>query len=146
MKIASLFLTVLLAIPSLGDEGWFGETDHGHEIWFSVARDRKLDDVVAGLKTEFPEVKFRTETPKLGFFAFGSSDRLGEIAQKLGQHLPKVTAYLPVRKGLDPENVLGTLKTRFPNVRIELAPPEKLVWLEGSPGAIDEVRELLSEG
>ena len=107
--------------------------------------------VVDFLKVEYPRVEFTPHPTMNGFYARGSKDELLQIKRELSSldRVPEPPAppqreYLPVKYAAISE-VRGLLSSMVPDVKYDLDTERNLLIVEGSPGAIDQVRELLSE-
>jgi type II secretory pathway component GspD/PulD (secretin) len=107
--------------------------------------------VVDFLKGEYPRVKFTPHPTMNGFFANGSKEDLLQIKRELANldrvpppPAPPLREFLPVKYG-DISEVRGLLGTMVPDVSYNVDVRQNLLIVEGSPGAIDQVRELLAE-
>ena len=107
--------------------------------------------VVYFLKNEYPRVKFTPHPTMNGFFANGSKEDLLQIKRELANldrvpppPAPPLREFLPV-KYADISEVRGLLGTMVPDVSYNVDVRQNLLIVEGSPGAIDQVRELLAE-
>lgn len=107
--------------------------------------------VVDFLKNEYPRVKFTPHPTMNGFFANGSKEDLLQIKRELANldrvpppPAPPLREFLPVKYG-DISEVRGLLGTMVPDVSYNVDVRQNLLIVEGSPGAIDQVRELLAE-
>lgn len=107
--------------------------------------------VVDFLKDEYPKVKFTAHPTMNGFYANGSKDDLLQIKRELANldrvpepPAPPLREFLPVNYGAIDE-VRGLLSTLVPDAQYNVDTRRNLLIVEGSPGAIDQVRELLAE-
>lgn len=107
--------------------------------------------VVDFLKAEYPRVKFTPHPTMNGFFANGSKEDLLQIKRELSNldrvpppPAPPLREFLPVKYG-DISEVRGLLGTMVPDVSYNVDVRQNMLIVEGSPGAIDQVRELLAE-
>jgi type IV pilus secretin PilQ/predicted competence protein len=107
--------------------------------------------VVDFLKGQYPRVKFTAHPTMNGFFANGSKEDLLQIKRELANldrvpppPAPPLREFLPVKYG-DISEVRGLLGTMVPDVSYNVDVRQNLLIVEGSPGAIDQVRELLAE-
>ena len=103
------------------------------------------------LKDEYPRVRFTPHPTMNGFFATGSKEDLLQIKRELANldrvpppPAPPLREFLPVKYG-DISEVRGLLGTMVPDVSYNVDVRQNLLIVEGSPGAIDQVRELLAE-
>lgn len=107
--------------------------------------------VVEFLKGEYERVKFTPHPTMNGFYATGSKDDLIQIKRELGNldrvpepPPPPLREFLPV-KYADISELRGLLGTLVPDVQYNVDTRQNLLICEGSPGAVDQVRELLAE-
>jgi type II secretory pathway component GspD/PulD (secretin) len=107
--------------------------------------------VVDFLKEEYPRVKFTPHPTMNGFYANGSKEDLLQIKRELANldrvpepPPPPLREFLPVKYG-DISEIRGLLGTLVPDVQYNVDVRQSLLIVEGSPGAIDQVRELLAE-
>jgi len=107
--------------------------------------------VVDFLKVEYARVQFTPHPTMNGFYANGSKDDLLQIKRELANldrvpepPPPPLREFLPVKYG-DISEVRGLLGTLVPDVQYNVDVRQSLLIVEGSPGAIDQVRELLAE-
>lgn len=107
--------------------------------------------VVDFLKGEYPRVKFTPHPTMNGFYALGSKEDLLQIKRELSNldrvpqpPPPPTREFIPV-KYADITEVRGLLGTMVPDVQYNVDARQNLLIVEGSPGAIDQVRELLAE-
>ena len=107
--------------------------------------------VVDFLKDEYPKVKFTPHPTMNGFYANGSKDDLLQIKRELSNldrvpepPAPPLREFLPVSYGAIDE-VRGLLSTLVPDAQYNVDTRRNLLIVEGSPGAIEQVRELLAE-
>ena len=107
--------------------------------------------VVEFLKGEYDRVKFTPHPTMNGFYATGSKDDLLQIKRELGNldrvpqpPPPPLREFLPVKYG-ELGELRALLGTLVPDVQYNVDTRQNLLIVEGSPGAIDQVRELLAE-
>lgn len=107
--------------------------------------------VVEFLKGEYERVKFTPHPTMNGFYATGSKDDLLQIKRELGNldrvpepPPPPLREFLPVKYG-ELGELRALLGTLVPDVQYNVDTRQNLLIVEGSPGAIDQVRELLAE-
>lgn len=103
------------------------------------------------LKNEYSRVKFTPHPTMNGFFANGSKEDLLQIKRELPNldripepPAPPLREFLPVRYA-ELEEVRGLLQTMVPDVTFNADARQQMLIAEGSPAAIDQVRELLAE-
>lgn len=107
--------------------------------------------VVDFLRGEYDRVRFAPHPTMNGFFAWGSKADLLQIKREMANldrvpppPRPPMRAYLPV-KYADISEVRGLLGVMVPGAAYNVDKRQNLLVVEGSPGAIDQVRELLAE-
>lgn len=107
--------------------------------------------VVDFLKAEYPRVKFTPHPTMNGFYAQGSKEDLLQIKRELANldrvpepPPPPTREFIPV-KYADITEVRGLLGTLVPDVQYNVDARQNMLIVEGSPGAIDQVREMLAE-
>lgn len=107
--------------------------------------------VVDFLKDEYGRVKFTPHPTMNGFYANGSKEDLLQIKRELANldrvpepPPPPLREFLPVKYG-ELTEIRGLLGTLVPDVQYNVDVRQNLLIVEGSPGAIDQVRELLAE-
>lgn len=107
--------------------------------------------VVDFLKNEYPRVKFTPHPTMNGFYALGSREDLLQIKRELSNldrvpepPAPPVREFLPVKYG-ELSEVRGLLGSMVPDVNYNVDVRQSLLIVEGTPGAIEQVRELLAE-
>jgi len=107
--------------------------------------------VVDFLKGEYEAVEFTPHPTMNGFYARGSKEDLLQIKRELANldrvpepPPPPLREFLPVKYG-DIAEIRGLLGTLVPDVQYNVDTRQNLLIVEGSPGAIDQVRELLAE-
>lgn len=103
------------------------------------------------LKGSYPDVEFTPHPTMNGFYARGSREDLLQIKRELGNldrvpepPPPPLREFLSVKYG-DINEVRALLSTLVPDVVYNVDTRLNLIIAEGSPGAIDQVRELLAE-
>ncbi len=103
------------------------------------------------LKGSYPNVEFTAHPTMNGFYARGSREELLQIKRELGNldripepPPPPLREFLSVKYG-DVNDVRTLLSTLVPDVVYNVDARLGLIIAEGSPGAIDQVRELLAE-
>lgn len=107
--------------------------------------------VVDFLKGEYPAVEFTSHPTMNGFYARGPKEDLLQIKRELG-NLDRVPAppppplreFLSVKYG-DINEVRTLLSTLVPDVTYNVDTRLNLLIAEGTPGAIDQAKELLAE-
>ena len=107
--------------------------------------------VVDFLKAEYPRVRFTPHPTMNGFYANGSREDLLQIKRELSNldrvpepPAPPLREFLPVKYG-DIAEVRGLLGGMVPDVQYNVDVRQNLLIVEGTPAAIDQVRELLAE-
>lgn len=107
--------------------------------------------VVDFLKDEYGRVKFTPHPTMNGFYAKGSREDLLQIKRELGNldrvpepPAPPLREFLPVKYG-DISEIRGLLGTLVPDVQYNVDARQNMLIVEGAPGAIDQVREMLAE-
>lgn len=103
------------------------------------------------LKGSYPNVEFTPHPTMNGFYARGSREDLLQIKRELANldrvpppPAPPLREFLSVKYG-DINEVRALLSTLVPDVVYNVDTRLNLIIAEGSPGAIDQVRELLAE-
>jgi type II secretory pathway component GspD/PulD (secretin) len=103
------------------------------------------------LKGQYKNVEFTPHPTMNGFYARGSRDDLLQIKRELANldripapPPPPLREFLSVKYG-DINEVRALLSTLVPDVVYNVDTRLNLLIAEGSPGAIDQVRELLAE-
>ena len=107
--------------------------------------------VVDFLQDEYSRVKFTPHPTLNGFYANGSRDDLLQIKRELANldrvpepPAPPLREFLPVKYG-DISEIRGLLGTLVPDVQYNVDARQNLLIVEGSPGAINQVRDMLAE-
>jgi type II secretory pathway component HofQ len=107
--------------------------------------------VVDFLKDEYSRVKFTPHPTMNGFYASGSRDDLLQIKRELANldrvpepPAPPLREFLPVKYG-DISEIRALLGTLVPDVQYNVDARQEVIIVEGTPGAIDQVREMLAE-
>lgn len=107
--------------------------------------------VLEFLKGSYPNVEFTAHPTMNGFYARGSREELLQIKRELANldripepPPPPLREFLTVKYG-DVNDVRTLLSTLVPDVVYNVDTRLNLIIAEGSPGAIDQVRELLAE-
>lgn len=107
--------------------------------------------VLEFLKPEYTAVKFTPHPTMNGFFARGSREDLLQIKRELGNldrvpepPSPPLREYLPVKYG-DVNEIRALLGNVIPDVQYNVDSRQSMLIVEGAPGRINEVREMLSE-
>lgn len=107
--------------------------------------------VLEFLKGSYPNVEFTAHPTMNGFYARGSREDLLQIKRELANldripepPPPPLREFLTVKYG-DVNDVRTLLSTLVPDVVYNVDTRLNLIIAEGSPGAIDQVRELLAE-
>ncbi len=107
--------------------------------------------VLEFLKGSYPNVEFTAHPTMNGFYARGSREDLLQIKRELANldripepPPPPLREFLSVKYG-DVNDVRTLLSTLVPDVVYNVDTRLNLIIAEGSPGAIDQVRELLAE-
>jgi type II secretory pathway component GspD/PulD (secretin) len=103
------------------------------------------------LKGQYADVEFTPHPTMNGFYARGSRDELLQIKRELANldripepPPPPLREFLSVKYG-EINEVRALLSTLVPDVVYNVDTRLNLIIAEGSPGAIDQVRELLAE-
>lgn len=103
------------------------------------------------LKGQYTDVEFTPHPTMNGFYARGTREELLQIKRELGNldripepPPPPLREFLSVKYG-DINEVRALLSTLIPDVVYNVDTRLNLLIAEGSPGAIDQVRELLAE-
>lgn len=107
--------------------------------------------VLEFLKGSYPNVEFTAHPTMNGFYARGSREDLLQIKRELANldripepPPPPLREFLSVKYG-EVNDVRTLLSTLVPDVVYNVDTRLNLIIAEGSPGAIDQVRELLAE-
>ena len=151
--------TIVVAAPEKLDsvaDNIFGEVKERTIPEDSVRMEYLLEEapaakVVDFLKENYPRVKFTAHPTMNGFYANGSKEDLLQIKRELSNldrvpepPPPPLREFLPV-KYADIAEVRGLLGTLVPDVQYNVDARQSMLIVEGSPGAIDQLRELLAE-
>jgi general secretion pathway protein D/type IV pilus assembly protein PilQ len=107
--------------------------------------------VMEFLQGQYPNVKFTPHPTMNGFYAMGSKTDILQIKRELPNldrvpepPPPPLREFLSVRYG-DVNEVRTLLSTLVPDVQYNVDTRLSMIIAEGSPGAIDQVKELLAE-
>ena len=114
--------------------------------------ERKVGDVLGFLEREFPAVDFSRHPSMNGFFASGSKIDLLEVKREVVNidrppvaPSPPLVEYVPTDQR-DFEELKALLGTMLPDLSVRYDPELGASIVQGTPEAIDLVRELLLEG
>ncbi len=118
------------------------------EYLLEEAPSAKVVDFLTG---QYPKVKFTPHPTMNGFYANGSKEDLLQIKRELATldrvpepPPPPLREFLPVKYG-DINEIRSLLSALVPDVSYNVDTRLKVLIAEGSPGAIDQVREMLAE-
>lgn len=107
--------------------------------------------VISFLKGQYPNVRFTPHPTMNGFFAYGSKKDILAIKQEIPNldrvpqpPPPPLREYLPVNYA-DVNAMRTLLSTLVPDVQYNVDTRLNMIIAEGSPGAIDQAKEVLAE-
>lgn len=141
-----LLLLLCLCLPVLAQEAFVRQ-----EILLEKAPAVKVMEFLAG---QYKNVQFTPHPTMNGFYVYGSRKDVLAIKAEVPNldrwvepPPPPVRDFVPVRYG-DINEMKALLATLVPDVEyvIEVGPrSSRKLWVSGSPGAIDQVKELVAE-